>query len=593
MSSTTLPRKFRSSKYRSLGLVGQGQFGQVYCAIHRKTGRLVALKHLNRKRFATHQFLRELRFLLSLDHPHIANCLSLNQASNGRQLVLEYCEGGTLRDLLEQETQLTLAEILTLIIAVLEALEHAHRKHIVHCDIKPENILLTLEPDGWRPKVSDFGIARLSEELRSGHTGATGSPAYMAPERFYYQVSAASDLYAIGVVLYELLVGARPFAGSYNQLMVSHLNHEVKLPAAVPLAIQEILKKATEKLIPRRFQNATEMKASILAARRSFTAAELRDRFPTSPLPTSSSAYVPRRPISLSRACTALSLSPQGAPTAYLTGAFHQDVYRWPLSPTAELERLTPQQHWHLEHKVAQILHTVAGAVAVTAYAVYQLQETASVQLLMAFDEPIAVLPGSDRWLIVRSAVSGADYWLVDVLSKVPVEPYWFTLLAPSEPTYALALNERYFLIAAVNGHETDLQFITRWGQSLGHLHLQAPIHQLATSQIPNCFLAQAGTEKTDLLIVHLRPYRVIRCRLDIMFEWLGELVTGFVAISTTGQMRLVNFQGQVIGQVTNLPIPRAIAFQAPYHIWLTSEQSGKPQLHRLDIRELNLDIVF
>ena len=553
----------------------------------------MALKHLNRDRFATHQFLRELRFLLSLDHPHIANCLSLDQASNGRQLVLEYCEGGTLRDLLEQDTPLTLAEILTLITAVLEALEHAHRKRIVHCDVKPENILLTLEPDGWRPKVSDFGIARLSEELRSDRTGATGSPAYMAPERFYYQVSASSDLYAVAVVLYELLVGARPFSGSYNQLMVSHLNHEVTLPATVPSAIQAILKKATEKLIPRRFQSAKEMKASIMAVRHSLTAAELRDRFPKPLLEVGSSEYVPRRPISLSKPCTALSIAPADAPNSHLTGAFHQDVYRWPLSPTAELERLTPQQHWHLEHNVTQIIQTVAGAVAVTAHAVYQLQETESAQLLMAFDEPIAILPGSDRWLIVRSAVSGADYWLVDVLSKVPVKPYWFTLLAPSEPTYALALNERYFLLAAVNGHQTNLQFITRWGHPIGQLNLQSPIHQLATSQTPNCFLAQAGTEKTDLLIVHLRPYRVIRCRLDIVFDWLGELVTGFVAISATGQMQLVNFQGQIIGQVTNLPIPRAIAFQAPYHIWLTSEQSGKPQLHRLDIRELNLDIVF
>ena len=553
----------------------------------------MALKHLNRDRFATHQFLRELRFLLSLDHPHIANCLSLNQAGNGRQLVLEYCEGGTLRDLLEQDTPLTLAEILTLITAVLEALQHAHRKSIVHCDIKPENILLTLDPDGWRPKVSDFGIARLREELRSDHTGATGSPAYMAPERFYYQVSAASDLYALGVVLYELLVGARPFAGSYNQLMISHLNHEVKLPATVPPAIQEILKKATEKLIPRRFQSATEMKAKILAVRQSLTAAELRDRFPKPLLPTSSSEYVPRRPISLSKPCTALSITPAGAPDSHLTGAFHQDIYRWPLSPTAQLERLTPQQHWHLEHNVTQIIQTVAGAVAITAHAVYQLQETESVQLLMEFDEPIAVLPGSDRWLIVRSAISGGDYWLVDVLAKVPAKPYWFTLLAPSEPTYALALNKRYFLVAAVKGHQTDLQFVTRWGQPIGQLHLQSPIHQLVPSQTPNCFFAQAGTDKTDLLIVHLRPYRVIRCRLDIMFDWLGELVTGLVAISATGQMRLVNFQGQIIGQVTNLPIPRAIAFQAPYHIWLTSEQSGKSQLHRLDIRELNLDIVF
>ena len=98
----------------------------------------MALKNLNRDRFATHQFLRELRFLLSLDHPHIANCLALDQSGNGRQLVLDYCEGGTLRDVMEQGVQLTLAEILQLLTEVLSALEHAQHKNIVHCDIKPE-----------------------------------------------------------------------------------------------------------------------------------------------------------------------------------------------------------------------------------------------------------------------------------------------------------------------------------------------------------------------------------------------------------------------------------------------------------------------
>jgi len=84
-----------------------------------------------------------------------------------------------------------------------------------------------------------------------------------------------------------------------------------------------------------------------------------------------------------------------------------------------------------------------------------------------------------------------------------------------------------------------------------------------------------------------------MRCRLDITIHWLGELVVGFAAISPSGQMRLVNDQGQIIGQVENLPSPRAIAFHPPYQIWLASEQSGSPQLYRIDIRELGLDIIF
>ena len=87
----------KRSKYRLLGLVGQGQFGRVFCASHRKTGRLVALKELDHQRFPTHKFLRELRFLLSLQHANIVTCHALEHTRRGRYLVMDYCEGGMLR----------------------------------------------------------------------------------------------------------------------------------------------------------------------------------------------------------------------------------------------------------------------------------------------------------------------------------------------------------------------------------------------------------------------------------------------------------------------------------------------------------------
>lgn len=139
-------RPIRRSHYRLLGLVGHGQFGQVYCAIHRQTGEFVALKHLHKDRFPTHKFLRELRFLLSLEHPNIVTCHALEHSASGRELVLDYCEGGTLRSILESDIALTPEEALGFVLDILAGLEHAHQQGIVHCDIKPENILLRLTP---------------------------------------------------------------------------------------------------------------------------------------------------------------------------------------------------------------------------------------------------------------------------------------------------------------------------------------------------------------------------------------------------------------------------------------------------------------
>jgi serine/threonine-protein kinase len=256
----------QGSKYRILGLVGQGQFGCVFCAVHRTTGRLVALKELDRQRFPTHKFLRELRFLLSLEHPNIVTCQAIEHTQTGRYLVLDYCEGGTLRNLIQSETQLSLVQSLKLIADVLAGLEHAHSHGVVHCDIKPENILLSLNTTGWIARISDFGIARLSQELCSDDLGYTGSPAYMAPERFYGQYSPSSDLYAVGVMLFELTVGHRPFSGLPGELMSAHLNQPVKVPDTVPFLVRSTISTALQKLPVRRFTSAAEMLRSIQLA---------------------------------------------------------------------------------------------------------------------------------------------------------------------------------------------------------------------------------------------------------------------------------------------------------------------------------------
>ncbi|XHX80172.1 MAG: serine/threonine-protein kinase [Stenomitos frigidus ULC029] len=257
--SYLLAKELKRSKYRLLGLVGQGQFGRVYCASHRKTGRLVALKELDKERFPTHKFLRELRFLLSLQHDNIVTCHALEHTSTGRYLVMDYCEGGTLRSLMEDDVRLHPGQCLKLVTDVLAGLDHAHHRGIVHCDIKPENILLTLRAEGWQARISDFGIARLHQDIINDGSGNTGSPAYMAPERFYGQYSITSDLYAVGVLLYELLTGYRPFSGVPMEMMSAHLNQPVIIPATVPAALQTILLTALQKLPARRFQSATEM----------------------------------------------------------------------------------------------------------------------------------------------------------------------------------------------------------------------------------------------------------------------------------------------------------------------------------------------
>lgn len=192
-------------------LLGVGGMGAVYRAWQNSLHRHVAIKLLPAELEAisglADQFESEARAMARLSHGNIAGVYDINRTSEGRSyFVMEYVDGGTLQDLAHRE-KLTTARIVDLMTQVCDALKFAHDRGVVHRDVKPNNILINSE---GKAKVVDFGLAHVGEAVAPGQT--IGTPAYMAPELFEpgSPVDARADIYAMGVILYELLTGAPP-----------------------------------------------------------------------------------------------------------------------------------------------------------------------------------------------------------------------------------------------------------------------------------------------------------------------------------------------------------------------------------------------
>lgn len=212
-----------SGRYRLAGELGEGGMATVYLARDLKHRREVALKVLKPELAAVvgaERFLAEIETTAHLQHPNILPLFDSGEAAGSIFFVMPYVEGETLRERLDREKQLPVDEAVRIASEVAEALDHAHRQGIVHRDIKPGNILLR---DG-RPLVADFGIAlavRTTEGERLTETGlSVGTPHYMSPEQATgsREVGPATDVYALGCVLYEMLVGEPPYTGSTPQV---------------------------------------------------------------------------------------------------------------------------------------------------------------------------------------------------------------------------------------------------------------------------------------------------------------------------------------------------------------------------------------
>lgn len=262
-----------AERYFLKKLLGAGAMGAVYQAEHIHMHKLVALKVLHREMSANPEvvkrFEREAIAAGRVEHPHVATAQDFGQLPDGSFfLVLEYIRGRSLREVLEQEGALGLERSLVLVEQIARALLSAHDAGVIHRDLKPENVMLVEDArEGDFVKVLDFGLAKIGQEnardTKLTRMGAVyGTPQYMAPEQAAgREVDGRADLYALGVIFYELLTGRAPFeSDQIMALLVQHMTEAPPpLPAELPQEVRDLVARLLAKEPEQRFESAEEL----------------------------------------------------------------------------------------------------------------------------------------------------------------------------------------------------------------------------------------------------------------------------------------------------------------------------------------------
>jgi serine/threonine-protein kinase len=262
--------------YHVLNVLGKGGMGEVYQG--QGNGKKVALKILPNELFEQEEFRkrfqREAQALAQLSHPNIVKLYSAGECDGISYIALEYIEGHDLSDYIRRRGKLSLNETSSLLRDCAAALDYAHQHGLVHRDIKPSNILLRVKTDRQTPEavLTDFGVAKIQNAHTAlTSTGTIGTIDYMAPEQIMVarEVDHRADIYALGIVIYEMLAGERPFKGGPGQVLFSHLQQPPpdlrEIIGDIPRDVAYTVKRAMAKSVEDRFQTAGEFASSFEA----------------------------------------------------------------------------------------------------------------------------------------------------------------------------------------------------------------------------------------------------------------------------------------------------------------------------------------
>jgi serine/threonine protein kinase len=255
-------------KYKILSPLGSGGFGTVYLAEDTWIDKKVAIKVPHRQNVDFGDLLREPRLLASLSHPNIVSILTAEKQSNIFFIVMEYVPGDTLETVISRDGQVDLARTLDYTCQICNAVDHAHQQGVIHRDLRPGNVLVT---EGGLLKVADFGTSRFIEIAAHGTT-VIGSPPYMAPEQFHGKAVFASDIYSLGVTMYQMLTGVLPYNTPAPADLEKLMRGELISPPRtrnpkIPSKLNDIVMKAVAPDVTKRYQRASDLLNDLLAAR--------------------------------------------------------------------------------------------------------------------------------------------------------------------------------------------------------------------------------------------------------------------------------------------------------------------------------------
>ena len=255
-------------RYVVIGELGQGAMGVVYKAKDPLIDRVVAIKTINlglatdEKEEYEGRFYQEAKAAGRLNHPNIVTIYDVGKSGDVAYIAMEFLEGRELRDVLKEGTLLPVEQVLNIVAQVAEGLAYAHAHDIIHRDVKPSNIMVIRDGN---VKITDFGIARMASSSVRTQTGMVlGSPKYMSPEQVMGKtIDQRSDIFSLGVMLYEMLTGQAPFDGeNVNAIMYQTLNALTPPPStlnpSVPEMVNFIVAKALAKKVEDRYQNAKD-----------------------------------------------------------------------------------------------------------------------------------------------------------------------------------------------------------------------------------------------------------------------------------------------------------------------------------------------